>query len=241
MNMQRRTPGSGPTFLVGDVTQLPFCNSIFDAVIDKGTSDTLFFRNANTHRCALVTAMWREVARVLRADGVYINITPRMRVPWQRDLFPVDQGWLGAREAFTFDPEQLESCLQLKLEVHQPAPSDWQLTCCCVAKDPRRGQERKETVYVHTHRRTTLDHCNMMKQSLKTKAERRAERRMAALEVIDDDHLEAAHKPSASAKEPPTEPLEAGPTEGLTDVFGSNFGSSSTTNTSTMLPVRSTE
>jgi len=199
------------------VTQLPFCNSIFDAVLDKGTSDTLFFRNANTHRCALVTAMWREVARVLRADGVYINITPRMRVPWQRDLFPVDQGWLGAREAFTFDPEQLESCLQLKLE------------------DPRRGQERKETVYVHTHRRTTLDHCNMMKQSLKTKAERRAERRMAALEVIDDDHLEAEQKPSASAKEPPTEPLEAGPTEELTDVFGSNFGSSSTTNTSAML------
>jgi len=159
--------------MVGDVTRMPFRCRSFDTVLDKGTSDTLFFRNANKYRCALVTAMWSEVERVLGDEGVYVNITPRQRVPWLKELFPPEKGWERERIDFTFDPEQLENCLQLKLE------------------DPRKGQERKETVFVHTYRRTqgnpdaeaggsAAAEGSTQEEQAKSKAERRAHRRAAS-------------------------------------------------------------
>jgi len=123
----------GPTWLVADVTDLPFNSNAFDVVLDKGTSDTLFFRVKRRFRCALVSSMWREVMRVLGPHGLYVNVTPRKAVPWQREVF-LEACWEYQMEKVNeFQQKVIEECGKLE--------------------DQATGRKKKDAVYVHIFQR----------------------------------------------------------------------------------------
>ena len=128
--MQIWSPDSDVAWVVADVTCLPFAPAAFDAVVDKSMSDTLFFRNQSQHRCALVTAFWREVDRVLSGQGTYINISSRKSVPWQRDFFSED-AWDEIPSEMAVSPEA-ETCKDSKKE------------------QARWGRERSSTCWIHS-------------------------------------------------------------------------------------------
>eukprot|EP00919_Chromeraceae_sp_WS-2016_P047030 GHVR01111525.1.p1 GENE.GHVR01111525.1~~GHVR01111525.1.p1 ORF type:complete len:161 (+),score=38.57 GHVR01111525.1:377-859(+) len=64
---------AGLVYQQGNVVDMKeFTDSYFDAVIDKGTMDSILCGEASTHT---VQAMLREVSRVLKATGVYVVVS----------------------------------------------------------------------------------------------------------------------------------------------------------------------
>lgn len=74
---------------VADATSLAeFEDGSFDVIIDKGTSDTFFFRYKSHQRLEMAEKMFEACARVLTIGGRYIDITPRKKVPELDKYFP---------------------------------------------------------------------------------------------------------------------------------------------------------
>lgn len=68
---------------VVDITNLPsdqFPDKKFDIIIDKGTSDTLQFRVRSRESRVLLEKLFRDMYRILAPNGIYIIITPKVRI-----------------------------------------------------------------------------------------------------------------------------------------------------------------
>ena len=80
----------GLSWMVMDVKQLSFADAAFDAVVDKGTLDSLLCGDNSTAHCARYFA---EVSRVLKPGGVFVCVSygvPENRLQYMEND---DYGW----------------------------------------------------------------------------------------------------------------------------------------------------
>jgi len=92
---------------VADVSELPFNDDSFDAVIDKGTGDSLFFGSHASQRQSMCTTMWKEAVRVLNRQGTFICITSQLKLPWVEEEVFTPEDWSHYSDSCISDSEML--------------------------------------------------------------------------------------------------------------------------------------
>eukprot|EP00249_Psilotum_nudum_P002702 c15824_g1_i1 orf=453-1184(-) len=101
----------GINFVVVDMLDLPFEDSTFDVVIEKGAMDVLFVNsgdpwNPNAETKKSVTMMLSGIHRVLKPEGVFISITfgqPHFRkLLFENECFTWSMKWTSFGDGFQY-------------------------------------------------------------------------------------------------------------------------------------------